>query len=245
MRLERFSGRTSCLIEDAAQSFGSRPGRDEPNADFTVYSFYPTKNITTGEGGMVTCRDAAVARKIRLLSNHGLDKGTFERTQIDGVPLYDVLLPGYKCNMTDLQAALGLAQMERLEAMYQRRVELRKIYESRFLKRHEVTVIGQDPKGKSALHLFMLLLDPNQLSISREDVLRIARERGVELSVNYIPVHLFSFYRNAFCNVPGAFPEAEFCGANVISLPFYPAMTDADLHFVADTILTILEEYQR
>ena len=235
------------VIEDCAHAIEAEfEGRPVGTFGYSgSFSFYPTKNITTGEGGMVTCRDESVERIIRLLSRHGLDKGTFERMEVEGQPLYDVVLPGYKCNMNDLQAALGLAQMQRLEEMYARRVSLRRRYEELFGKLDSVQVISQNPKGKSALHLFLLLLNPEVLRISREEFIHQARVRGVELSVNYTPIHLFSWYRNQFCGVPGAFKEAEYCGANVLSLPFYPAMSDDDVEHVGEVLLALLAEFRR
>lgn len=209
------------------------------------FSFYPTKNITTGEGGMVTCRDEATAKLIRLLSRHGLDKGTYERTQVEGQPLYDVVLPGFKFNMTDLQATIGLAQLQRLDEMYARRVQLRQMYEDAFRDNEFLEIIPQNPQGKSALHLFLILLNPEKLNISRDAFLRLAREKGVELSVNYTPIHLFSWYRNQFCGVPGQFPQAEYCGANVVSLPFYPALKDDDLQYVVEVMAQIFSRHQR
>jgi len=235
------------IIEDCAHAIeGEFEGK--PLGTFGragSFSFYPTKNITTGEGGMVTCRDEDVAKTIRLLSRHGLDKGTFERTQVEGQPLYDVVMPGYKLNLTDLQAALGLEQLKRLDEMYARRVELRRMYEVSLEQESAVQIIRQNPRGKSALHLFLILLDPDQLTISRDAFLREARNRGVELSVNYTPIHLFSWYRSQFCGVPGQYPHAEYCGANVVSLPFYPTLSDEDVAYVTEVILDLLAQHKR
>lgn len=235
------------VIEDCAHAieadFGGRPlGTFGHSGSF---SFYPTKNITTGEGGMVVCRDESVERTIRLLSRHGLDKGTFERMEVEGQPLYDVVLPGYKCNMHDIQAALGLAQLKRLDEMYARRVVLRKKYEEIFREMDAVEVVEQNPRGKSALHLFLILLNPEVLSCSRDQFIQAARELGVELSVNYTPIHLFSWYRNQFCSVPGAFKVAEYCGANVVSLPFYPLLQDEDVAHVAEVLRGLLKDFRR
>ncbi len=209
------------------------------------FSFYPTKNITAAEGGMVTCRDEELRHLLSVLSRHGLDKGTFQRMEVEGMPLYDVVMPGYKANMTDLQAGIGLQQFKKLGEMYRRRVEIHQHYLKAFLPLAEVEVIRQNPRGKPSLHLFQMVLNPDKLKISREAFLKAARERGVELSVNYVPIHLFSWYRNQFCTVPGAYPHAEFIGGNVISLPFYPAMTDRDVSYVIDTLANLLQQNRR
>lgn len=209
------------------------------------YSFYPTKNITSAEGGMITVRDEETRHLLSVLSRHGLDKGTFQRMEVEGMPLYDVMFPGFKANMTDLQAGIGLQQLKKLDGMYERRVEIHQRYLEAFGSLSEVNVIRQNPKGKPSLHLFLIVLQPEQLSISREQFLASARERGVELSVNYVPIHLFSWYRSQFCSVPGAYPEAEFIGANVLSLPFYPAMSDKDVDYVIFTLTDMLRQNRR
>lgn len=235
------------IIEDCAHAIeGEFAGR--PLGSFGMagaFSFYPTKNITTGEGGMVSCRDAEIAHRVRLLSRHGVDKGTYQRMEQEGEPLYDVVLPGYKCNMTDLQAAMGLAQLKRLGEMYLRRKEIFAKYEAAFQGLDMVDCIDRDVRGKSALHLYQLLLKPEVLVISRGKFIAEARELGVELSVNYTPIHLFSWYRSRFCAVPGAFPNAEYCGMNNISLPFYPAMSDLDVEYVILVISGLLNKYHR
>lgn len=235
------------VVEDCAHAiegeFGGKPLGTI--GDFGAFSFYPTKNITAGEGGMVTCRSTEDARMVRLLGRHGLDKGTFQRMEQEGEPLYDVLLPGFKTNMTDLQAAIGIHQMDKLESMYQQRVTLRKQYDEVFAAQDTVQIIGQFPPGKSALHLYLLVLQPEKLTISRGRFIQLAREQGVELSVNYTPIHLFSWYRSTFCTVPGAFPKAEFAGANVISLPFYPALTALDTAHIFEVLTGLLTKYRR
>lgn len=235
------------IIEDCAHAIeGEFQGMPLGTiGDMGSFSFYPTKNITAGEGGMVTCKREEDARMVRLLSRHGVDKGTFQRMEVEGEPFYDVVLPGYKCNMTDLQAAIGIRQMEKLDGMYAQRVELRRQFDEVFEPLDTVQIIRQNPKGKSALHLYLLLLRPEMLTISRGDFLRLAREQGIELSVNYIPIHLFSWYRNQFCSVPGAYKHAEHVGANVISLPFYPLLSARDLSHIFDVLTGLLQKYRK
>lgn len=235
------------VIEDCAHAIESEFG-GQPLGTFgysSAFSFYPTKNITTGEGGMMVCREEATARLLRLLSLHGLDKGTYERMEVEGTPLYDVVLPGFKYNMSDLQAALGIHQLDKLESMYARRETIAARYHATFSQTDAVQLIVQNPKGKSALHLYMLLLNPEVLSISRDSFVRAARAAGVELSVNYTPIHLFSWYRSQFCTVPGAYPHAEYCGANTISLPIYPLMSDGDVDYVCEVLMGILDGNRR
>lgn len=205
-----------------------------------AFSFYPTKNITTGEGGMVVCGSEEIAQEIRLLSAHGVTKSTWQRMEVEHSPLYDVVVPGFKYNMSDLQAALGLPQLDRLAPMYARRQALRQRYDQAFEGQRGLEVIQLNPKGKSALHLYMLLLDPSVLKISRAAFIAEARQQGIELSVNYTPIHQFTYYRQQFGYRDGDYPVAEHCGANVISLPFYPAMSDADADWVCEGLLGIV-----
>ncbi|MCL4110629.1 UNVERIFIED_CONTAM: hypothetical protein GTU68_057250, partial [Idotea baltica] len=235
------------VIEDCAHSIeGEFEGKALGTFGYAgSYSFYPTKNITAAEGGMLTVQDEEIRHLISVMSRHGLDKGTFQRMEVEGKPFYDVLVPGFKANMTDLQAAIGLQQMKRLEPMYQRRVAIHEHYLKAFDTVDAVQIIRQNPKGKPSLHLFLLVLQPEVLACSRDEFLAAAREEGVELSVNYVPIHHFSWYRNRFCTVPGAYPVAEFIGANVISLPFYPAMKDEDVAYVVEILTQLCERFKR
>lgn len=235
------------IIEDCAHAlegeFDGRPLGSFGHAG--AFSFYPTKNMTTVEGGMVLTTDAAVARRIRILSRHGLDKSTYQRMEQEATPLYDVLEPGYKCNLTDLQAAIGLRQLDRLEEMYQRRVMIKAVFDQAFEGLAGAELIATHPKGKSALHLYQLILRPEALKVGRGEFLSAAREAGLELSVNYTPLHLFTWYRKNMGTKEGDFPEAEHCGAQNISLPFYPAMSEKDVSYVAETIRSLLLRFTR
>ncbi len=235
------------IIEDCAHAVEAE-FQGKPLGTFghaASFSFYPTKNITTGEGGMVTCADEDVARQIRLLSSHGIAKSTWQRMEVEHNPLYDVLLPGFKYNMSDLQAALGLPQLDKLEAMYARRQALRSRYDAAFGPQQGIDIVELNPAGKSALHLYMLLLDPAMLKISRAQFIVEARALGIELSVNYTPIHLFTWYQQYLGHRLGDFPEAEYCGANVISLPFYPLLSDEDADWVCEGITALVQCHLR
>ncbi|HEX2899872.1 MAG TPA: DegT/DnrJ/EryC1/StrS family aminotransferase [Bacteroidia bacterium] len=231
------------VIEDCAHSIEA-DFQGQPLGTFgyaSAFSFYPTKNITTGEGGMIVCRDEAVAQKMRLLSGHGIAKTTWQRMEVEHNPLYDVLLPGFKYNMSDLQAALGLPQLERLAGMYERRRVLRAAYDRALAGVEGLQVVQLNPRGKAALHLYLVLLDVQRPQLNRQALIAEARRQGVELSVNYSPIHLFSYYRQAFGYREGDFPVAEACGRSVISLPFYPAMSDEDVAYVVEVLTRIAQ----
>ncbi|MEY3442031.1 MAG: UDP-4-amino-4,6-dideoxy-N-acetyl-beta-L-altrosamine transaminase [Bacteroidota bacterium] len=235
------------VIEDCAHSIEAEFA-GQPLGTFgyaSSFSFYPTKNITTGEGGMLVCRDEKIARKLRLLSSHGIAKSTWQRMEVEHNPLYDVLMPGFKYNMSDLQAALGLPQLDKLETMYQRRCQIRAAYDAAFTGSEGLQVVSLNPRGKAALHLYLVLLDQTLPHLKRQKFIAEARERGVELSVNYTPIHLFTYYRETFRYKEGDFPIAETCGASVISLPFYPAMTDEDVEHVISVLTSLAKQRQQ
>lgn len=245
--VELASAHGLAIVEDCAHAIeGTFQGQELGTFGLAAaFSFYPTKNITTGEGGMLLCADEEVARRLRLLSTHGVSKGTWQRMEVDHNPLYDVLVPGFKHNMSDLQAALGLPQLDRLDAMYARRKELRDRFDGAFADVQGIDIVRLNPRGKSALHLYMLLIDPERLGIGRGQFIAEARRRGVELSVNYSPIHLFTWYRQALGFKEGDFPVAERCGARVVSLPFYPAMTDEDADWVVEVLLGLARDNRR
>ena len=231
------------VIEDCAHALeGKFEGRHLGTFGMaSSFSFYPTKNITTAEGGMVLCQDEALAARIRRLSRHGLDKSTYQRMEVEGTPLYDVLEPGYKMNLSDLQAGIGICQMGRVEEMYARRKEIKAVYDAAFLAEEGLGCIPCADGGHPSLHLYQLLLDPKVFSRGRDAFIRDARELGVEMSVNYTPVHLFSWYRNHLGTQEGDFPQAEFAGRQNISLPFYPAMQDEDVQHVVEVVLALAQ----
>ncbi len=235
------------LVEDCAHAVESEfQGKALGTFGYAAaFSFYPTKNITTGEGGIVLCADDEIAQRIRLLSNHGIAKSTWQRMEVDHNPLYDVLLPGFKYNMSDLQAALGLPQLDRLDAMYVRRQALRAMYDLAFEGNEGIEVVQLNPRGKSALHLYLMILDPLRLKISRAAFIQEARKLGIELSVNYTPIHLFTWYQQNMGYRRGDFPHAEHCGDNVVSLPFYPGMSDEDAMWVCEAIVTLIRQNLR
>lgn len=232
------------ILEDCAHAVeGSWKGQKLGTFGIaSAYSFYPNKNMTTGEGGMVLCRDAEFAQRVKMLSNHGLSKTSLERNKEDVLPVYDVLEPGFKFNMPDLLAAIGIVQMGKLEAGYARRKAIKAQYDEAFEACDQVSLIKSLPGAESALHLYILRLRTDALRVTRNEFLALAREAGVQLSVNYTPIHLFSWFRNTFGFEPQDFPEATAAGAEVISLPFYPSLTDDDVAFVIQTLLDLLKK---
>jgi dTDP-4-amino-4,6-dideoxygalactose transaminase len=224
-------------IEDAAHCVeGVAGGRKiGTTADFTCFSFYATKNLTTGEGGMVTTPSAAAAERIRIGSLHGMTRTAWARYERLGATSYDVVLPGFKYNMSDLQAAIGLHQLAAIERHFQRRVEICRRYDAAFadlpLRRFAPVPAGD----LHARHLYTVLFDEAD-GPSRDDVIDRLAAQGIASSVHFPPVHLHSYYAGRFGFRRGQFPSAEWIADHVLSLPLSPAHRDDQIDAVIDAV---------
>jgi dTDP-4-amino-4,6-dideoxygalactose transaminase len=223
------------VIEDAAHAIGAefdgeRIGR---GGDTQVFSFHPNKNMTTGEGGALATTDAALAERVRLLRFHGIDpRGA-------GAAPYDVPVAGFKYNMMDLQAAIGLHQLARLEGFLARRRELVDGYRERLADELAWT-LPADPgyAHRHAWHLFTLCLRPDRMP--RAAFVEQMKQHGIGVGVHYAPVHLFAYYRERYGLQQGAFPAAEAVGASIVSLPLFPDMQERDLDRVEAALRKVL-----
>ena len=214
------------LIDDAAHALGTKIGRTSIGAlsDTTCFSFYATKNLTTGEGGMVTLDDRRMAERIRRLSLHGLTHDAWKRYSRTGSWRYDVVELGYKYNMTDVAAAIGLGQLEKFSDMQRRRRRLARFY-TRELQRFDAFETPEEVPGTThAWHLYLLRLHPDVLRVGRDEVIDLLRKRGIGTSVHFLPLHLHSFYRRTFGYRRGSYPDTERESSRVISLPLYPGL---------------------
>ena len=236
------------VIEDAAHAVGARY-RERPigSEGIAVFSFYATKNMTTGQGGMVTADDAELLEKVRTLSLHGMSKGAWGRYEARGSWYYQVLAPGYNFAMTDVQAALGLHQLRRLEGFLARREEITRLYNERLGALEELMLPTARPEVRHVWHLYPLVLRPSPegLTIDRDRFIEELRERGIGTSVHFIPIHYHPYYREAFGFRPGDYPRCEEVFEGLISLPNYPLMTDADVERVAEAVCDIVAAHRR
>jgi dTDP-4-amino-4,6-dideoxygalactose transaminase len=232
------------ILEDAAHGLCTRwQGKLVGSLGNTAaFSFYATKNLVTGEGGMLTTDDDAIAEKARLFSLHGMDKNAWKRYSQAGSWFYDVTTPGFKCNMTDIQAALGLTQLAKLERMQHRREAIAALYNDAFASLPEVSVPVTTPGGENAWHLYILKLNLDKLKYDRDKFIELLREENIGTSVHFIPVHMHSYYRETFGYVPEDFPQAETAYRRIISLPLYPKMTLKDAEHVAQAVRRVCEE---
>ena len=230
------------VVEDAAHATETwHKGRKVGAiADATAFSFYATKNLSTGEGGMLTCADGELAARARVLGLHGMSKDAWKRYDKGGSWFYEIIATGFKYNLTDLAAALGLAQLSRIEEMRARRLRLKEILFQRLGQEPELFTLPAEGEGHvHAWHLFMLRLNLEALAIDRARFIEELAERGVSASVHFIPVHLHPWYREAFGYRGGEFPVAEAEYAREVSLPFFSAMTDAQAERVAQVCLDV------
>ena len=228
------------VLEDAALAIGMHDDGQWPGtrADAAVFSFYATKNVTSAEGGMLVTGDDAIADRVRSLALHGMDKDAWRRYEHGGAWRYDVLERGYKYNMPDMAAALGLSQLRRLEEMQRRREALaeRFIRGLHGVRGVEPAALGlMRPGDRHSWCVFPVLVDEAAAGISRDDLIEALRACNIGTSVHYIPSHLFTAYRNR-ANAPLPVTESEW--RKLISLPLYPGMSDAD----ADDVLQALHE---
>lgn len=225
------------MIEDAAHCIeGIARGRKVGAiGDFTCFSFYATKNITTGEGGMLTTASAEAAEWIRTASLHGMTRPAWTRHQIGRPARYDVVLPGFKYNMTDLQAAIGLHQLAQIEVNYARRAAIARAYDEAFADLPLGRFAPPPAGSRHAHHLYMVLVD-GRAGITRDEAAERLAEAGVSTSVHFHPLHLHSYYRDRFGYSRGAFPVAEQLADTVLSLPLSPALSDAQVDHVISVV---------
>lgn len=226
------------IIEDAAHCVeGTRDGiRTGQLGDTACYSFYATKNLTCGEGGALVCNDDALAEKLRLLRLHGMNKNANDRHK-EGYKHWDMTMLGWKYNMDNIQAALLLPQMDRLEANWRKRRELAGYYEERLWDIPNLSRPATLPGVDHAWHLFPVWIGEG----GRDRVIQEMQDAGVSVMVNYRAIHLLTYFRETFDFQPGDFPIAERIGDASLSLPFYPSMPLEHVDRVADMLRSILD----
>jgi perosamine synthetase len=228
------------IIEDAAHALPTRYRGKMIGAlsKFTCFSFYATKTLSTGEGGMLTTNDDRAAERCRIMSLHGISRDAWKRYTAEGSWAYDIIAPGYKYNLTDIAAALGLVQLEKLDAMWQRRCAIARRYDEAFTAQPELQIPARDHRNQHAWHLYMLRVDNERLRGGRDEMIKELRKREIGASVHFIPLHLHPYYRETYGTKPEDLPVATREFGREISLPIYSRMSDSD---VEDVIAAVLE----
>lgn len=237
------------VIEDAAHAAGARylgqPVGSGNYSDAAVFSFYATKNMTTGEGGMIATGNEALAEKVKILCLHGISKNAWDRYTDRGHWFYDVLFPGFKYNLTDLQSAIGLHQLRKLDRFIETRTRYAGLYNHLLGGVEEVELPPDRPDSRHAWHLYMLRLKLEELQITRDEFITELRERGIGSSVHFIPIPLHRFFA-PFANRPeNRCPRALALYPRLVSLPLYPAMSEAEIEFVAESTRDILQKARK
>src|SRR5579859_5802656 len=237
--------RQLAVIEDAAHAFPARyQGRMIGTlSDFTCFSFYATKTITTGEGGMFCTENDAWAERCRFMALHGISKDAWKRYTAEGSWYYEIIAPGFKYNLTDLAAALGLAQLAKAERMWQRRRAIAARYQAAFQACPALQVPYDRADSQHAWHLYILRLHLDQLRIDRAQFVEELKQRNIATSVHFIPLHLHPYYRDLYHYRPEHFPVAYQEYQRVLSLPIYSKMTDGDVADVIGAVLEIVARY--
>jgi dTDP-4-amino-4,6-dideoxygalactose transaminase len=226
------------VLEDCAHTIeATLDGRPMGTwGDVGAFSFYATKSITTGEGGMLVTADEQIADRVRVLRLHGISRDAWKRYGLEGFRHYETLDAGFKYNMSDLQSALGLAQLPKLERFWARRRAIVHAYDEAFASMPEIGRLGVRPGVRHGHHLYVIVLSPTGLARSRDEVLDALQKEGVGVGVHFRVLHLQPFYRERFGFEPGKLPVAEDTAERILSLPLYPTMDDAD---VADVIAAV------
>lgn len=232
------------LIEDAAHAIPAKyKGRFIGAGENPVaFSFYATKNLTTAEGGMLTGSQEMVNRGI-VVSLHGMDRDAWKRNDRSGSWRYDIVTPGFKYNMTDIQAAIGLQQLRRIEAMHARRREIIRQYNDAFSEMGVFELPVEREDVQHAWHLYPLRLRPEMITISRDRFIEELRARNIGTSVHFIPIHTFTYYRERYGFEPGDFPVALDCSEREISLPLHPGLTEGDVGDVVGAVRDVISNY--
>ncbi len=230
------------VIEDAAHAIGAEyKGKKIGNiGDLTCFSFYVTKNITTGEGGMITTNNKAFADKIKILALHGMSKDAWKRFSDEGYKHYEVIYTGFKYNLTDIASSLGIHQIKRLEKYDTQRKIIWDFYDKE-LKGLPITLPSSwDKNIKHVLHLYMILVDEKKAGISRDRFMDELHKRGIGTGVHYNPVHLHKYYRDTYGYKPGDHPNAEYIGERTVSLPLSAKLSMDEAKRVVTAIKEIL-----
>src|SRR6266566_6444465 len=235
------------VIEDAAHAFPAkyRGQMIGTISDFTAFSFYATKTLATGEGGMLTTANPEFAERASMMALHGISRDAWKRYSAEGSWYYEVLQAGYKYNMPDLAAAIGLHQLARSEWLLERRRAIAQRYTEAFSQWPEVEPPPNPAHVEHAWHLYLLRLRPERLTITRDAFIQALTKANIGTSVHFIPLHLHPFYRDTYQLAADDFPAALHAYQRVISLPIYPGMADEDVEDVIAAIEQIIAEHRK
>lgn len=236
------------IVEDAAHALGTEYRGEKIGAagDIAIFSFHPIKAITTGEGGMIATRNREWAERLRLLKFHGMGTSAWQRLSGGKASVYTVLLPGFKYIMMDLQAAIGIHQMDRLEGFLARRAVLAGLYDKLIKDVPAMRPLGRvSYPHRHAWHLYVIQLELERLDIDRETFLELLKARNIGCGVHYPALHLQPYYREVWGYRPGDFPRSERLSDRLVSLPLFPGMTEDDVEYVVEVMREVMRQHRR
>lgn len=240
-----------CGLQDAATStfpplkVSASPSSKESHIPhFTCFSFYATKTITTGEGGMICTDDDILAERCRIMALHGISRDAWKRYSAEGSWYYEIIAPGFKYNMTDVAAAMGMAQLRKAEQMWQRRCHIAQRYNTALGNLPELQIPADRADCRHAWHLYILRLNLERLRLDRPQFIQELKQLNIGTSVHFIPLHLHPYYRETYGYSPTDFPIALNEFQRAVSLPIYSRMNSADIEDVIDSVLSVVNQWR-
>lgn len=235
------------VLEDAAHSLpayykGKKIGTI---GDITCFSFYATKTLATGEGGMVCTDDEEIARRCSIMRLHGINNDAWKRYTSEGSWYYEVIAPGYKYNFNDIQAALGLAQLRKIDDMHSKRKDISRRYDEAFKNNEHLTLYKIKDDRASSYHLYPILLNIDNLNVSRAEFINELKKLKVGSSVHFIPLYKHPYYRDSFDLDEKLFPISEYVYKKIVTLPVFPGMTPEQVDRVTFAVNHLIEKFKR
>jgi perosamine synthetase len=238
--------RPIALVADACHAIGARDDRGRAVgtiADLTAFSFHPVKHVTTGEGGAVTTNEASLAERVRTFRNHGITVDHRQRSA-QATWRYEIVELGYNYRLTDIQSALGLSQLAKLQARVERRQAIAREYDRAFAAIPEICPLAVRAGISHAYHLYVVRVDTARLTCDRATVFAALRREGIGVNVHYIPVHLHPFYRQRFGIGPGLCPVAEAAYESILTLPLFAGMATRDVQDVIEAVTKVVAAFR-
>jgi dTDP-4-amino-4,6-dideoxygalactose transaminase len=236
------------VIEDAAHAAGTEyKGRRIGSFDsVSIFSFHPNKNLTTGEGGMVCTPDEALAEEVSLLKFHGMNREAWKRFAASGTPGYDIILPGFKYNMMDIQAAIGIHQLPKLDGFIEKRREIAEFYNTAFADVAELRCPALAPYAqRHAWHLYTPIVRTERLAVDRDGFMAELKKENIGSGLHYKAIHHHDYYRRTLALPAGTLPNADYASDRILSLPLFPRMTMDDARDVVEGVKKVIARNKR
>jgi dTDP-4-amino-4,6-dideoxygalactose transaminase len=235
------------VIEDAAHALPStyRNRKVGTISELTAFSFYATKTLATGEGGMLTMNDEQFHKRAALMRLHGIGGDAWKRYSATGSWYYEVQDAGYKMNLCDVLSALGRAQLQKVDQFWKSRCNIQARYDEAFNQMGELEVPPRQPDSQHAWHLYILRIRPHLLEVNRNQFIEELKKLGIGTSVHFIPLHLHPYYQKTYGHAPGDLPHAESSFQRCISLPIYPDLAEADIERVIAAVSQVVHQNQK